>query len=465
MTPSETTPPPTSATVPEPAAPRRTRRGTFTNGAWDENPEGPTLAAMTEDRRGPGRPPRTPAAETTAPVPPEAQVGPAEQALGDPAAAKSATPAQPAGQPDAVEVAPVEVAAVQPSAAEPTSDLPGSAEKPAADSAAGTDAPEAARTAPKHAAETPSGTPRHAAETASTTPRLRPAAVGRIVSTAGGTAVRAAASGSRTAVRAARRPPGRLLLGGLLIAVVVGLTVGLGGFLVSNSDAKSRTHAQATESAAAQPSSTEGAGLPSFSPPPTVAASPVAANAGLTGWAEQLAVKVEIPPVALRAYAYAEWVLGQRTPTCKLSWTTIAAIGKIESNHGRVGAATLGSDGRVLPPLVGPALDGKGGRAKVTDTDAGALDDDRAWDHTVGPMQFLPATWRSYAVDADGDGIVDPNDIDDAALAAANKLCESGKDLTQPANWSAAIKTFPDLTAKVQQVFDAANTYGQKSRA
>jgi membrane-bound lytic murein transglycosylase B len=157
-------------------------------------------------------------------------------------------------------------------------------------------------------------------------------------------------------------------------------------------------------------------------------------------------------------------VLNARKPACTLRWTTIAAIGKVESNHGRVGASTLGTDGRALPPIIGPALDGKGGRAKVADTDAGALDNDRAWDHAVGPMQFLPTTWRSYAIDADSDGIVDPNDVDDAALAVASKLCEANKDLSQAANWTAAIKTFPDLSTKLQEVFDAANLYGQKSR-
>jgi membrane-bound lytic murein transglycosylase B len=285
-------------------------------------------------------------------------------------------------------------------------------------------------------------------------PKLRPAAVaaGRLVAT-----------GGRTAVRAARRPRGRLLMGGLLILALVAAAVSLGVLLISST---------APRQAASQPSPTAGDASsaasdtadPTLSPTPSVTTSPPAPNAGLTEWADQLAVKVEIPPVALRAYGYAEWVLTARKPECKLTWTTIAAIGKIESNHGRVGASSLGSDGRALPPIVGPALDGKAGRAKVPDTDAGALDNDRAWDHAVGPMQFLPTAWRAYAIDADSDGIVDANDVDDAALAVANKLCEANKDLSQAANWSSAIKTFPDLGTKVQQVFDAANTYGQKSR-
>jgi len=51
-----------------------------------------------------------------------------------------------------------------------------------------------------------------------------------------------------------------------------------------------------------------------------------------------------------------------------------------------------------------------------------------------------------------------------AALTVASKLCDANKDLSLAANWSAAIKTFPDLATKVQDVFSAANAYGQKSR-
>jgi hypothetical protein len=293
-------------------------------------------------------------------------------------------------------------------------------------------------------------------------PKLRPAVAAARAGQAAQVAGRLVATGGRTTLHAARRPGGRLVMGGLLITVLVAATIALGSALVPTSG---KPAAEDPSRSAPGPSVVESvAASPSFSPLPSTTASAVPPNEGLTVWADRLGPKVEIPPVALRAYAYAEYVLSARKPACSLRWTTIAAIGKLASNHGRVGASTLGTDGRALPPIIGPALDGKGGRAKVADTDAGALDNDRAWDHAVGPMQFLPATWRSYAIDADGDGIVDPNDIDDAALAVANKLCEANKDLSVAANWTAAIKTFPDLSAKVQDVFAAANTYGQNSR-
>jgi hypothetical protein len=301
------------------------------------------------------------------------------------------------------------------------------------------------------------------AATAPSQPKLRPAVAAAKAGEAATAAGRMVATGSRATLHAARRPRGRLVMGGLLITALVAGTIALGTSLVPSSGTP---RAEDPSPSNAGPSAVESAAAsPSFSPFPTAVPSAPPPNEGLTAWADRLGPKVEIPPVALRAYAYAEYVLNARKPACTLRWTTIAAIGKLESNHGRVGASTLGTDGRALPPIIGPALDGKGGRAKVADTDAGALDNDRAWDHAVGPMQFLPITWRSYAIDADGDGIVDPNDVDDAALAVANKLCEANKDLSQPANWTAAIKTFPDLATKVQEVFTAANTYGQQSRA
>lgn len=44
----------------------------------------------------------------------------------------------------------------------------------------------------------------------------------------------------------------------------------------------------------------------------------------------------------------------------------------------------------------------------------------------VGWMQFMPSTWRSYGVDASGDGIADPNDPYDAIESAAVYLEASG---------------------------------------
>jgi hypothetical protein len=184
----------------------------------------------------------------------------------------------------------------------------------------------------------------------------------------------------------------------------------------------------------------------------------------LAAWAVPLATRLSIPATALQAYGYTELVLARTHPTCKLSWTTIAGVGKIESDHGRGAGATLQVDGRALPPIVGKALDGQGGRDSIPDTDGGRLDGDRTWDRAVGPLQFIPSTWQKYAVDADADGVSDPNDIDDAALAAGNYLCASGKDLSTPDGWYAAVLTYNAVRVYAADVYAAANSYGVRSK-
>ena len=47
-------------------------------------------------------------------------------------------------------------------------------------------------------------------------------------------------------------------------------------------------------------------------------------------------------------------------PGCDISWTLLAAIGRVESNHGRFGGAALGSDGVSRPEIRGPQLNGAG---------------------------------------------------------------------------------------------------------
>ena len=71
-----------------------------------------------------------------------------------------------------------------------------------------------------------------------------------------------------------------------------------------------------------------------------------------------------------------------------IPWQVLAAINKVESNFGR---------------NMGPSS-------------AGA----------VGWMQFMPSTWERWGVDADGDGIADPWNAQDAIYAAARYLAAAG---------------------------------------
>ncbi|HVY09537.1 MAG TPA: bifunctional lytic transglycosylase/C40 family peptidase [Mycobacteriales bacterium] len=73
---------------------------------------------------------------------------------------------------------------------------------------------------------------------------------------------------------------------------------------------------------------------------------------------------------------------------CPMPWTTLAGVGRIESDHGRDAATSV----------------------------TGA----------IGPMQFEPATWQRWGVDGDGDGRKDTRDPADAIPAAADYLCALG---------------------------------------
>ena len=181
-------------------------------------------------------------------------------------------------------------------------------------------------------------------------------------------------------------------------------------------------------------------------------------------WAVSLGKTLNIPSVALESYAYAEWVVTQTRPTCKLQWTTLAGIGSVASDHGRVGQRSVDAQGVPHPVLMGPALDGLAGRVRVPDSDGGALDGDQTWEHAMGPMQLLPSMWRASGVDADGDGLANPQDVDDAALAAAYHLCAANKDLSVVANWKASVNSYHNMALNIDKVYEAAQQYGLLSK-
>ena len=149
-----------------------------------------------------------------------------------------------------------------------------------------------------------------------------------------------------------------------------------------------------------------------------------------------------LPGPAAYAYTFASSALEEAEPRCGLSWSLLAAVGRIESNHGRAGASRLDDRGVVSPAFRSARLDGSSGTTKVRDTDAGDLDRDRRFDRAVGPMQLLPSTWGVVGVDADGDGRRDPDDIDDAALGAAVLLCGAPGRLTDRDGLTEALRRY-----------------------
>lgn len=107
--------------------------------------------------------------------------------------------------------------------------------------------------------------------------------------------------------------------------------------------------------------------------------------------------------------------------TCPgLPWTVLAAIGQVESGHGR----------------------------NPSTSSAGAM----------GPMQFEPATFQAYAVDGDHDGVAEIMDPADAIYTAAHYLCANGAGRSSSA-LSSAILHYNHAEWYVEMVEKLANMY------
>lgn len=180
----------------------------------------------------------------------------------------------------------------------------------------------------------------------------------------------------------------------------------------------------------------------------------------LTDWAGRVAGATGIPGPAVLAYGNAELAMRTDAPGCRLSWATLAGIGRVESDHGQFGGARLLANGEESQPVIGVPLDGNGVR-NIPDTDHGALDGDPVYDHAVGPLQFLPATWRDYASSA----LPDPENINDAALVAARYLCVGGRDMGSAAGWWAGILSYNASVDYAQKVFGQADNYARQAYA
>jgi cell wall-associated NlpC family hydrolase len=155
-----------------------------------------------------------------------------------------------------------------------------------------------------------------------------------------------------------------------------------------------------------------------------------AAGAGIFGTDDDPATQpvasgqalADIPPGMLTLY--------QRAASAEcdgLPWTVLAAVGQVESDHGR---STL------------PGVHSGHNRAGAE-----------------GPMQALPATFAAYALPVPPGGVVpaSPYDPVDAVHAAARYLCASGA--RGGADIRAAVFAYNHSTAYVNQVLTVARGY------
>ena len=138
-----------------------------------------------------------------------------------------------------------------------------------------------------------------------------------------------------------------------------------------------------------------------------------------------------------------------------LPWTVMAGISKVESDHGRFGGASIGPDGVVRPPIIGIALDGTNGTARIPDTDDGRWDSDTVWDRAVGPFQFIPSSWRIFGADGNNDGTADPHNVHDAVAAVRRHLCPDGRIV----DIETAIFSYNHSQEYVRAVLEWAQTY------
>ena len=177
-------------------------------------------------------------------------------------------------------------------------------------------------------------------------------------------------------------------------------------------------------------------------------------------WLASMSKRTDIGTVALEAYALASVRLDREQPTCHVGWTTLAGIGAIETGHGTHGGSRLQPDGTSSRPIIGPALDGSSGTARIpSDEESERWHGDTEWDHAVGPMQFIPSTWRKWGSDGNDDGTADPNNVFDAAYSAGRYLCASGRDLRTGEGWTQAIFSYNHAEDYVRSVVARANSY------
>ena len=164
-----------------------------------------------------------------------------------------------------------------------------------------------------------------------------------------------------------------------------------------------------------------------------------------------------VPDQLLAAYRKA---VAGAPPACHLPVSLLAAIGQVES--GSLAGRSIDTAHRVVPPVLGPLLDGVS-FAAIPDTDGGRLDGNPRWDRAVGPMQFIPSTWAGSGVDGDGDGQADPQNVYDATASAAGYLCAHGRDLALDSGLRSAILSYNHSDAYLADVLDWARRFGAPS--
>lgn len=221
--------------------------------------------------------------------------------------------------------------------------------------------------------------------------------------------------------------------------IVLGLVsvLGLGGWLVARTD---------DEASGAKPA--DPAPVPSvlMASAPLDAQAPSPLGPELSSWISDMASRMDIPPRALVGYANAELRLRKELPDCRLSWITLAGIGKAASDHGRAGDRKIGPDGAISEPIGTVPVVAPGASAEQTVP-------------AEGPMQLRPELWQQWQRSAREASEPDVQNVDDAALAAGRALCADGRDTSDGKDWWDAINAYHGSELFLQRVLANANLY------
>lgn len=168
---------------------------------------------------------------------------------------------------------------------------------------------------------------------------------------------------------------------------------------------------------------------------------------------------VEFPLVALDAYYRAARTTAEEAPRCQLRWWALAGVSRVEGHHGSYGGVVLDARGDTSRPIIGIPLDGSNNTRVVRDTDDGALDGDTTYDRAVGPMQFIPETWRRFSADGNEDGDMTPFNMYDATLAASRYLCRASGALDADPGLRSAYFSYNQSPEYVERVLSFARFY------
>lgn len=228
-------------------------------------------------------------------------------------------------------------------------------------------------------------------------------------------------------------------------AVVIAAVVVVAGALVAGillaPKQQETTNTAATAGPATSRPTVKPTTTPQTSTPPKV---PEASE--FDAWASKTSQWLDVPLRAMVGYAKATTKLSKDVPGCHLSWVTLAAVGKVTTDHGRAHGGQFGTTGVLDKPL---------GTIEVRDFSNKVVSTANA----AGPMQLAPAIWGRYQASASG-GKPDVQNIDDAALTTGRALCADGHDLSQGQVWWDSVGTLQPAPLFLHRTLATVNVYG-----